>query len=109
MPRLPTPPEHLPSAPRGARALTLWLGLAVTLLGSAAFAPALRQGFVLGDDDYNLVLNPHWRGLGAEQLRNMSDEQIGAIAVALWRSQNRDSVIGRRVRRAFWNKSGAKK
>ena len=40
--------------------------------------------------------------LGADQLRNLSDEQIGAIAVSLWRTQNRDSFLGRRVRRAFW-------
>ena len=48
-------------------------------------------------------------GLGAEQLRSVSDEQIGAIAVALWRSQNFDNVIGRRVRKTFWNKPGAGK
>ena len=42
--------------------------------------------------------------LGAQQLRNLDDEQIGAIAVALWRMQNRDSFIGRRVRKAFWRK-----
>ena len=41
-------------------------------------------------------------GLGADQLRNLSDEQIGAIAVGLWRSQNRDSLLGRRLRRMFW-------
>lgn len=43
--------------------------------------------------------------LGAEQLRGMSDEQIGAIAVGLWRSQNRDSFLGRRVRKLFWGRS----
>jgi hypothetical protein len=42
--------------------------------------------------------------LGVEQLRNLDDEQIGAIAVALWRAQNRDSFIGRRVRRAIWKR-----
>lgn len=48
-------------------------------------------------------------GLGAEQLRSLSDEQIGAIAVALWRSQNVDNFIGRRVRKTFWNKADARK
>ena len=48
-------------------------------------------------------------GLGAEQLRSVSDEQIGAIAVALWRSQNLDNLIGRRMRRTFWKKSGTGK
>ncbi|MFN2252655.1 MAG: hypothetical protein ACK2U6_00330 [Candidatus Promineifilaceae bacterium] len=42
--------------------------------------------------------------MGAQQLRSLDDEQIGAIAVALWRMQNRDSFIGRRVRKAFWSK-----
>ena len=41
------------------------------MLALAAFLPALRQGFVLGDDDYNLVLNPRWRGLSLEHLRWM--------------------------------------
>ena len=43
---------------------------------------------------------------GADQLRNLSDEQIGAIAVGLWRAQNRDSLLGRRLRRMFWKESG---
>lgn len=43
--------------------------------------------------------------LGTDQLRNLSDEQIGAIAVSLWRSQNRDSILGRRLRKAFWKGS----
>ncbi len=41
-------------------------------------------------------------GLGADQLRNLNDEQIGAIAVALWRLQSRDNLVGRRLRKAFW-------
>jgi hypothetical protein len=41
-------------------------------------------------------------GLGVDQLRNLNDEQLGAIAVALWRMQNRDNVIGRRLRKRFW-------
>jgi tetratricopeptide (TPR) repeat protein len=55
-----------PPAPTGARTLLLGLGLAV--LAFCAYLPALRQGFVLGDDHNNLVFNPHWRGLGREQL-----------------------------------------
>lgn len=39
---------------------------------------------------------------GADELRNLSDEQIGAIAVSLWRAQNLDNVLGRRLRRRFW-------
>lgn len=42
--------------------------------------------------------------MGADQLRNLDDEQIGAIAVALWRMQNRNDIIGRQVRKRFWRK-----
>ncbi len=42
--------------------------------------------------------------LGAEQLSGVTDEQIGAAAVALWRTQNRDSFLGRRVRKRLWKK-----
>jgi hypothetical protein len=41
-------------------------------------------------------------GLGIDQLRTLNDEQIGAIAVALWRLQSRDNLIGRRLRKTFW-------
>ena len=40
-------------------------------LAFVAFLPALRQGFVLGDDEYNLVMNVRWRGLGLDELRWM--------------------------------------
>jgi hypothetical protein len=40
--------------------------------------------------------------VGREQLGNVSDEQIGAVAVALWRMQNRNTFLGRRVRRLIW-------
>ena len=43
--------------------------------------------------------------VGAAQLGNLSDEQLGAIAVALWRAQNRDGFLGRRVRKIFWSRS----
>jgi len=56
---------------RPSRGRTLLLGALVALLAFVAFLPALRQGFVLGDDDYNLVLNTRWRGLSGEHLRWM--------------------------------------
>src|SRR5436190_1492711 len=34
----------------------------------AAFAPALGNKFVNWDDDINFLTNPHYRGLGGEQL-----------------------------------------
>jgi tetratricopeptide (TPR) repeat protein len=58
-------PERAPRGP------ALALSSIVFALAALAFLPALRQGFVLGDDDYNLVLNPRWRGLSLEDLRWM--------------------------------------
>ena len=48
--------------------LTL-VGIAIVTL--LAFAPSLQNGFVDWDDDLNLTRNPHFRGLGLEQLRWM--------------------------------------
>lgn len=46
-----------------------WVAPAVVaLLTIAAFVPAFSAGFVAWDDDRNFLNNPHWRGLGAEQL-----------------------------------------
>lgn len=55
-------------APRGG--LPAWAYPAVVALVTfLAFAPALQAGFVNWDDDVNLVHNPHFRGLGLENLR----------------------------------------
>src|SRR6266511_239438 len=56
-----------PSAPRVSR---LWRLLPPGLFGLAflVFLPSLWNGFVDWDDDRNLVQNPHYRGLGWEQL-----------------------------------------
>ncbi len=43
----------------------------VALAAFAAFSPALRADFVNWDDDLNFLNNPHYRGLGAAQLRWM--------------------------------------
>jgi protein O-mannosyl-transferase len=48
-----------------------YLPLAVGLVTFAAFAPALRNGFVDWDDGYLYISNPHWRGLGWSQIRWM--------------------------------------
>ena len=39
---------------------------------------------------------------GIDELRSISDEEIGAIAVSLWRAQNMDTRLGRRLRRRLW-------
>jgi len=43
----------------------------VALLTAAAFLPVLQNGFVDWDDDKNFLLNPHYRGLGLDELRWM--------------------------------------
>jgi len=45
--------------------------LTIALVTVVAFLPVLRNGFVSWDDDRNFTENPHFRGLGIEQLRWM--------------------------------------
>ena len=46
-----------------------WLApICVGLVTFIAFIPALRNGFVSWDDDKNFLANPHYRGLGLDQL-----------------------------------------
>jgi protein O-mannosyl-transferase len=50
---------------RGAR---MWLAaIPLALIATAAFLPALDNGFVHWDDDKNFLTNPYYRGLGAAQ------------------------------------------
>jgi len=46
-----------------------WLIPAVLVVATIlAFLPVLGNGFVDWDDDKNFINNPHFRGLGADQL-----------------------------------------
>jgi protein O-mannosyl-transferase len=45
--------------------------VAIALVTIVAFLPVLDNGFVAWDDDKNFVENPHFRGLGLEQLHWM--------------------------------------
>jgi tetratricopeptide (TPR) repeat protein len=49
----------------------LLVALALAALTVAVFAPALGHGWLDYDDDQNFLRNPHYRGLGAAQLRWM--------------------------------------
>src|SRR6266567_5997616 len=64
-----------PTSSRGAmpkrHAFDWAIPAAVALATVAAFLPVLRNGFVVWDDARNFVENPHFRGLGLEQLRWM--------------------------------------
>jgi tetratricopeptide (TPR) repeat protein len=63
-------PGSRPDAPsRCASGLLVSLALAAVTL--AVFAPALGHGWLDYDDDQNFLRNPHYRGLGAAQLRWM--------------------------------------
>ena len=42
---------------------------AIAAIAVAVFAPALQYGFILWDDDRNLLTNPSYRGLGWAQIR----------------------------------------
>src|SRR5688572_26927084 len=55
-------------------ALRWGIALAVFALSMAPFAPALFQGFVALDDDYNFERNEAYRAFGAENLRWMFGE-----------------------------------
>jgi tetratricopeptide (TPR) repeat protein len=48
-----------------------WPPALVVLATLAVFLPALDAGFVNWDDDENFLRNPHYRGLGPQQLRWM--------------------------------------
>ena len=64
----PTAPRPSAAVARAYRWLTPGVVAAATIL---AFLPILGNGFVDWDDDKNFVNNPHFRGLGAEQLHWM--------------------------------------
>ena len=63
-----TPATHaMADKRRSTWAIPFGIGL-VTIV---AFLPVLNNGFVSWDDDRNFVENPHFRGLGFDQLRWM--------------------------------------
>lgn len=66
-------------------ALRWVIALAVFALSMAPFVPALSQGFVALDDDYNFERNEAYRGLGAENLRWMfSESYMGHYQPLSW-------------------------
>ncbi len=63
---------------------------AVALLTACAFLPALRNGFAW-DDELNFLTNPHYRGLGWEQLRWMfTTAYLGPYQPLSWLSSGLD-------------------
>jgi tetratricopeptide (TPR) repeat protein len=75
--------------------LSRWLLPAIIfLLTAAAFLPTLQNGFVDWDDGAALVENPHYRGLGWEQLRWMfTSFQLGHYQPLTWVSFGLDYLL----------------
>jgi protein O-mannosyl-transferase len=70
------------------------LPLCIALLAIVSFLPAARGEFLSWDDEQNFVSNPHFRGLGAEQLRWMwSTFLLGHYIPVSWMSLGLDYAI----------------
>ncbi|MEP6620603.1 MAG: hypothetical protein ABJE47_14865, partial [bacterium] len=68
--------------------------LVVVVVTVIAFLPTLRAGFVSWDDDKNFLANPHYRGLGLEQLGWMwSTFQLGHYVPLSWMSLGADYLV----------------
>lgn len=66
----------------------------VALLTYIAFAPALRNGFVSWDDEKNFLANPHYRGLGVEQLTWMwTTFHMGHYVPLTWMTLGLDYLL----------------
>ncbi len=87
-----TSPRAPRNPPRNAPQRARWRApLVVALLTALAFLPTLRNGWVTWDDDKNFLENPHFRGLGAEQLRWMwSTFHLGHYVPLSWMSLGLD-------------------
>ena len=59
-----------------------------------AFIPSLRNGFVSWDDDKNFLGNPHYRGLGVDQLQWMwTTFHMGHYVPLTWMTLGLDYVL----------------
>ena len=76
--------------PRDAWVIPLAIAAATVL----AFLPVLGNGFVSWDDDKNFLQNPHYRGLGPEQLRWMwSTFHMGHYVPLSWMTLGLDYAL----------------
>jgi len=74
--------------------LARWLvPVIVALLTIVAFLPALQNGFVDLDDEKNFLLNPHYRGLGLDELRWMFTPFWGHYTPLTWITLGLDYVL----------------
>jgi len=69
------------------------LAALVFLVTFVAFLPALRGEFLNWDDDTNFLDNPHYRGLGPEQLKWMFTDFFGHYMPLTWLTLGLDYVV----------------
>src|SRR5205085_3732085 len=75
-----------------ARAVTL--AIVVAAITFVAFLPALGADFVSWDDERNFLTNPHYRGLGLEQLRWMwTTTLLGHYVPLTWMTLGADYLL----------------
>ena len=74
---------------------TAWVAPAcVGMVTFLAYLPVLRNGFVSWDDDKNFLANPHYRGLGVEQLSWMwTTFHMGHYVPLTWMTLGFDFVL----------------
>ncbi|MFB3121230.1 MAG: tetratricopeptide repeat protein, partial [Candidatus Binatia bacterium] len=73
---------------------TRWLvPVIVALLTGVAFLPALQNGFVDFDDKVNFLSNPHYRGLGLDELRWMFTPFWGHYTPLTWLTLGLDYLL----------------
>src|SRR5215831_6812934 len=58
-----------------------------------AFFPALRGEFLNWDDDVEFVTNPHYRGLGLENLKWMFSDNYGHYMPITWLTHAIDYLL----------------
>ncbi len=79
---------------RDSRASRLVVPLLVGLITVLAFLPTLANGFVNWDDEKNFLTNPHYRGLGLEQLGWMwSTFHLGHYVPLSWMTLGFDYAV----------------
>lgn len=77
-----------------ARSRTAAFAAVIAVVTIVAFLPALGADFVTWDDERNFLTNPHYRGLGVEQLRWMwSTTLLGHYVPLSWMTLGMDYVL----------------
>jgi protein O-mannosyl-transferase len=76
------------------QARTVSLAIVVATITFVAFLPALGADFVSWDDERNFLTNPHYRGLGLEQLRWMwTTTLLGHYVPVTWMTLGLDYTL----------------